>query len=74
MWKGNTDHRSNPYNEWTVEFEFRASGPEKGSGNLQLWYVKDGAERVQTSSIYTVNKFEGLVLVVDTHGGKVSAV
>jgi len=26
---------------------------------------------VGTSSIYTVGKFDGLVLVVDTHGGRV---
>lgn len=35
-----------------------------------MWYTKDGVDKVGTASIYTVNKFDGLVLVVDTHGGK----
>ncbi|KAI9809411.1 MAG: hypothetical protein M1826_003909 [Phylliscum demangeonii] len=53
--------------EWTVEFQFRATGPERGGGNLQLWYTKDSHS---TSSIYTVGRFDGLVLVVDTYGGQ----
>ena len=57
-----------PKSEWTSEFEFRATGPERGGGNLQLWYTKDAHG---TSSIYTVGKFDGLVLEVDAYGGKV---
>ncbi len=57
--------------EWTAEFEFRATGPERGSGNLHLWYAKDGPSSLATSSIYTVGYFDGLVLVVDPYGGKV---
>lgn len=57
--------------EWTAEFHFRASGPERGSGNLQLWYVKDGQANIGASSIYTVGKFDGFALTVDTHGGRV---
>ncbi|KAJ5256992.1 hypothetical protein N7478_013096 [Penicillium angulare] len=56
--------------EWSAEFQFRASGPERASGNLQLWYTKDGQARVGTSSIYTVGPFDGLALVIDTHGGR----
>ncbi|PGH23738.1 hypothetical protein AJ80_02167 [Polytolypa hystricis UAMH7299] len=56
--------------EWNVDFSFRASGEERGSGNLQLWYVKDGRNKVGTSSIYTVGQFDGFALVVDQHGGK----
>ncbi|RJE21751.1 hypothetical protein PHISCL_05899 [Aspergillus sclerotialis] len=56
--------------EWTAEFQFRASGQERGGGNLQLWYTKDGQSRVGTSSIYTVGQFDGFALVVDTHGGR----
>ncbi|MCJ1368927.1 hypothetical protein MMC20_000134 [Loxospora ochrophaea] len=56
--------------EWTADFEFRASGPERGGGNLQIWYTKEGRDQISTSSIYTIGKFDGLVLVVDTYGGK----
>lgn len=56
--------------EWTAEFQFRATGPERGGGNLQLWYTKDGQSRVGTSSIYTVGQFDGFALVLDTHGGR----
>ncbi|GAM35049.1 hypothetical protein TCE0_015r03050 [Talaromyces pinophilus] len=56
--------------QWTSEFQFRASGEERGSGNLQLWYVKDGERSVGASSIYTVGQFDGFVLTIDTHGGR----
>ncbi|MCJ1482859.1 hypothetical protein MMC06_003025 [Schaereria dolodes] len=56
--------------EWTADFEFRATGPERGGGNLQLWYAKGGRSQVGTSSIYTIGKFDGMVLVVDTYGGR----
>ena len=49
------------------------NGPERGGGNLQLWYTKEGQSAIGTSSIYTVGKFDGLVLVVDTYGGKVGS-
>ena len=58
--------------EWSVEFQFRANGEERASGNLQLWYVKDGITEVGTASIYTVRKFDGFALTIDTHGGRVS--
>ena len=58
--------------EWTADFEFRATGPERGGGNLQLWYGRGGQSQVGTSSIYTVGKFDGMVLVIDTYGGRVS--
>ncbi|RAL14839.1 putative lectin family integral membrane protein [Aspergillus homomorphus CBS 101889] len=56
--------------EWTTEFEFRATGPERGGGNLQVWYAKDGKDKIGTSSIYTVNQFDGFALVIDSHGGR----
>jgi len=37
-----------------------------------MWYTKDGRATVDTSSIYTVGKFDGLSLVIDTYGGRVS--
>ncbi|KAK2753260.1 hypothetical protein FQN54_007951 [Arachnomyces sp. PD_36] len=55
--------------EWVVDFEFRASGPGRGGGNLQLWYANEGRSGIGSSSIYTVGKFDGFVLVMDTHGG-----
>lgn len=51
--------------------DFRATGPERAGGNLQMWYVKDGQNVVGTSSIYTVGRFDGLVLVVDQYAGSV---
>lgn len=53
--------------------QFRATGPERGGGNLQLWYAKDGQAKIGTSSIYTVGPFDGFALVIDAHGGTVSA-
>ena len=55
---------------WTAELAFRASGQERGSGNLQMWFAKDGRAAVGANSVYTVNRFEGLALVVDQHGGR----
>lgn len=55
--------------EWTVQLDFRAGGTDRASGNMALWYAADGAQAVSTSSIYTVGKFDGLALVVDTASG-----
>jgi mannose-binding lectin 1 len=55
--------------EWTVDFEFRANGQDRGSGNLQLWLAKDKSQ-IQQSSIYTVEKFDGLAIVIDQYGGR----
>lgn len=55
--------------EWTAEFEFRASGQDQGSGNLQLWLAKDKSQVAQ-NSIYTVEKFDGLAIVIDQYGGR----
>ena len=54
---------------WTADVEFRANGPERGGGNLNIWLARDGNNQIGSSSIYTVNRFEGLALVVDAHGG-----
>ncbi|PBP22956.1 legume-like lectin family protein [Diplocarpon rosae] len=54
---------------WSVDVDFRATGPERGSGNLQIWYVKDGYHEVGLSSIYTVGKFDGFALVIDQYAG-----
>ncbi|KAL4976826.1 concanavalin A-like lectin/glucanase domain-containing protein [Aspergillus desertorum] len=56
--------------EWAAEFHFRATGVERAGGNLQLWYAKDGKERVGSASIYTVGQWDGFALVVDTHSGR----
>ncbi|KAL6717116.1 hypothetical protein ACLMJK_005031 [Lecanora helva] len=56
--------------DWSGQFEFRTTGPERGSGNLQLWYAKDGPISHTTASIYTVGYFDGVALVIDSYGGK----
>ncbi|KAM0719010.1 hypothetical protein Q7P37_004915 [Cladosporium fusiforme] len=55
--------------EWTADFEFRANGQDQGSGNLQLWLAKDKAQVAQ-NSIYTVEKFDGLAIVIDQYGSR----
>jgi mannose-binding lectin 1 len=57
-------HRS-----WVADVDFRATGSERGGGNLNIWLVRNGADVVGTSSIYTVGKFDGLALVVNSQGG-----
>ncbi|QUC22043.1 uncharacterized protein UV8b_06284 [Ustilaginoidea virens] len=54
---------------WLADVDFRASGPERAGGNLNIWFVRQGKEQVGTNSVYTAGKFEGFVLVVDSHGG-----
>lgn len=56
---------------WLAELEFRASGPDGGSGNLQVWFTKGGREGVAASSVYTVERFDGFVLTIDQYGGRV---
>lgn len=53
--------------DFTATLEFRASGQDIGSGNLQLWYTKD--RNVGVDSIYNVETFDGLALVIDQYGG-----
>ncbi|KAL8874636.1 MAG: hypothetical protein Q9174_000041 [Haloplaca sp. 1 TL-2023] len=55
--------------EWTADLEFRATGPERGGGNLQIWYTKEGRQQAETPSIYTIGAFDGLALVIDMYGG-----
>ena len=59
----------NTLQDWQVDFDFRVGATERGAGNLQLWYANNGVQEVSTSSIYTVGKFDGLVLVIDTLSG-----
>lgn len=62
--------QTNTIPEWRAEFEFRASGPDRGSGNLNLWYAKDGQATIGTNSVYTVGRFEGLAILIDNHGSR----
>jgi mannose-binding lectin 1 len=57
--------------EWTIDVEFRATGPERGGGNLQIWYVHEGEKTIGTSSIYTAEKFDGLGIIIDQYAGSV---
>lgn len=54
---------------WSAELEFRAFGQDGGSGNLNLWFVRDKAA-IAESSVYNIGNFDGLALVVDQYGGK----
>ncbi|KAI0455192.1 legume-like lectin family protein [Xylaria acuta] len=59
----------NQYREWVADVDFRVSGGERGSGNLNIWLARRGSQDIASSSIYTVGRFDGLALVVDQHGG-----
>jgi mannose-binding lectin 1 len=59
--------------EWAVTMEFRSMGGPQASANMQVWYVKDKKE-IGTSSVYTVGKFDGLVIVVDNYGNQGGAI
>ncbi|KAI9654572.1 MAG: hypothetical protein M1831_005333 [Alyxoria varia] len=54
--------------DWSATLDFRASGPERGSGNLQIWFARDTAPASGLKSVYTVEAFDGLALVVDQYG------
>jgi len=60
--------------DWVAQLDFRASGQERGAGNLQIWYVKQSQAHEPPTSLYTAHKFDGLVLVIDQyegHGGSI---
>ncbi|CAJ2506839.1 Uu.00g080250.m01.CDS01 [Anthostomella pinea] len=59
----------NKYSKWVADVDFRANGPERGSGNLNIWLARRGNQEIGSSSIYTVNRFDGLALVIDQQGG-----
>ncbi|SZF05424.1 unnamed protein product [Blumeria hordei] len=61
-------------NYWKLDVELRVSGPERSGGNTQIWYVKNGYENVGTASLYTVGKFDGLVLIIDKYAGSAGVV
>ncbi|PNY23058.1 Protein EMP47 [Tolypocladium capitatum] len=54
---------------WVADVDFRANGPERGGGNMNIWLARHGSHDVGTNSIYTVGKFDGLGLVIGFHGG-----
>ncbi|RVX66988.1 hypothetical protein B0A52_09202 [Exophiala mesophila] len=60
---------ANSLQDWMVQFKFRAGAPDRGGGNLQLWYAANGEKQVGTSTIYTAGTWEGLAIVVDTVSG-----
>ncbi|KAI1397184.1 concanavalin A-like lectin/glucanase [Hypoxylon fuscum] len=59
----------NKYSQWVADVDFRVNGPERGSGNLNIWLARRGNQEISQSSIYTVSRFDGLALVIDQHGG-----
>ncbi|KAG9247247.1 concanavalin A-like lectin/glucanase domain-containing protein [Calycina marina] len=57
------------YNEWTADVDFRATGPERAGGNLQIWYAASGQDQIGSASVYTVGRFDGLVILIDQYAG-----
>ena len=60
----------NTLKDWKVDFGFRVAVTDAGSGALQVWYAANGKETVSTHDIYSVGRFDGLAVVIDTVGGK----
>ncbi|KAI2470616.1 concanavalin A-like lectin/glucanase [Annulohypoxylon bovei var. microspora] len=61
--------QQNKYQTWVADVDFRVNGPERGSGNLNIWLARRGNQEIGSSSVYTVSRFDGLALVIDQHGG-----
>ncbi|KAF5521365.1 Protein EMP47 [Colletotrichum aenigma] len=57
------------HSNWIADIDFRANGGERAGGNLNIWLTSGGSNDVGMSSAYTAGRFDGLVLVVDGHGG-----
>lgn len=55
--------------DWVLDLDFRVSGPERGNGNLQVWLTKDTLAASTMKSLYTVDKFDGLAIVLDQYQG-----
>ena len=62
------------YQDWTVDVDFRVAGPERASGVLQLWLATDTSPAAGLRSIYTVEAFDGLALVLDQYSGSAGSV
>ncbi|KAH0612571.1 uncharacterized protein H6S33_008951 [Morchella sextelata] len=63
-------NKPNPYNEWSVDIDFRTSGGERPGGSFHFWYTAGGASgKGGLESVYTSKPFDGLALVVDSYGG-----
>ncbi|ETN39707.1 uncharacterized protein HMPREF1541_05933 [Cyphellophora europaea CBS 101466] len=60
----------NTLSDWQVDFEFRVGVTDQGSGSLHVWYAANGKDTISTNSIYSLQRFDGLAVVVDTTGGK----
>ncbi|KAK1984795.1 legume-like lectin family protein [Colletotrichum cereale] len=57
------------HSTFIADIDFRANGPERAGGNLNIWLTNGGSADVGMSSAYTAPRFDGLVLVIDGHGG-----
>ena len=66
IWSENKNTLAN----WQVDLDFRVGVTDQGSGSLQFWYAANGKDTVSAGSLYSVGRFDGLVVVVDTVGGK----
>ncbi|KXJ97737.1 concanavalin A-like lectin/glucanase domain-containing protein [Microdochium bolleyi] len=59
----------NKFATWVADVDFRVGGPERGGGNMNIWLARSGSQQIGQSSIYTIEKFDGLALVLDQHSG-----
>lgn len=57
------------HSNFIVDVDFRASGPDRAGGNFNIWLANHGKD-IGAKSVYSAGRFEGLVLVVDSHGGQ----
>ena len=58
------------HDQWTADIEFRVTGPDHGEGTLNIWYTKENQNHIRAKSVYTVEKFEGLAVLIDRVGTK----
>ncbi|KAI5779285.1 concanavalin A-like lectin/glucanase domain-containing protein [Geopyxis carbonaria] len=61
-----------PYDEFSVDTEFRVSGGERAGGSFHIWYTARGGQGgsgTGTDTVYTSKPWDGLALVVDSYEG-----
>jgi len=68
LWAENKNHLS----QWALDSDFCAGGQDRVGGSLQLWDANDGRNTIGTSSLYTVGRFDDLVLALDAHNSRES--
>ncbi|RPA78943.1 concanavalin A-like lectin/glucanase [Ascobolus immersus RN42] len=66
LWSAHT----NPYQDWTADVNFRATGSEHGKGSFTFWYTARGKHGIQGyESPYSSRPWDGLALTIDNSQG-----